>query len=161
MPALNLNSSPPTCVPLPMPDEPKLTWPGFCWRERNQILHVVHAEAGRHVAISIGVLAICVMPAKSFSVSYGRFVYSAALPANTDDVEQQRVPVGRRTGDDAAGDRAARARPVVDHHLLSPAFEQLGAEHARDYIGRAARRERHHHADRLAWIAWLRWEYQR
>jgi hypothetical protein len=58
------------------------------------------------------------------------------------------VAVGRGLGDrvDADGERAAG--PVVDDHRLAQLLRQRGADDARDVVGGATRRLRHHQADR-------------
>ena len=54
--------------------------------------------------------------------------------------DQQRVAVGRRLGDRIVADRAAGARPVVDHDGLAERLLQLGRDQPRRGVGAAARR---------------------
>src|ERR1043166_8027216 len=70
-----------------------------------------------------------------------------------DRAHDQGVAVRRRFGSDVGGDGAARSGPVVDHHLLAPAFSQLAADQARQRIDRTARCARHQHANRARRIA--------
>ena len=58
------------------------------------------------------------------------------------------VAVGRGPGDDLAAKDAARAGPVVDHHLLAPGLEQACAQRASEEIARRTRREGHHQPHR-------------
>jgi hypothetical protein len=69
-----------------------------------------------------------------------------------DRSHEKRVAVGRRLRGFRRAERAARAAAVLDHDLLAPFFRQLRADHARQQIGRSARRERHDPADRLGGI---------
>ena len=62
---------------------------------------------------------------------------------------QDRVTVGRGLGDDVGADIAARAGPVVDHHLLREAHGESLRDRARDDVGAAARGKGHDEADRL------------
>ena len=62
--------------------------------------------------------------------------------------EQERVAVGRRLGDDVAGDDAARAGLVVDQHLLAELGRQPLGQEARHDVRDAAGREGHDQSDR-------------
>jgi hypothetical protein len=59
------------------------------------------------------------------------------------EAEQQRVAVGRGLRGLLRADVAARARTVLDHHLLPEAQAERLGHHARAVVGDAARRERH------------------
>jgi hypothetical protein len=63
--------------------------------------------------------------------------------------QEQGGAVGSRPGGRLGADHAARARAVVDDHLLAPGAGQPGREQARDDVGAPARREGDHDADRL------------
>ena len=63
---------------------------------------------------------------------------------------EQRVAVGRRFRDELRADEAARARPIVDDHLLTEPFAEPRRERADDEVDVAAGRERHDDADRRA-----------
>ena len=63
---------------------------------------------------------------------------------------EQRVAVGRLLGDDFAADVAVGAGAVLHHHRLAQRLLQRLADGARELVGRAARREVHDDADRLA-----------
>ncbi len=62
---------------------------------------------------------------------------------------QERVAIRRRLGDDVGADAAARAWPVLDHHLLAQRLGELVGHHARQDVGRLAGREGHDDLDRL------------
>ncbi len=66
--------------------------------------------------------------------------------------EQQRVAVGLRLCDHLGADIAAGAALVVDDDLLAEIGRHADRDDARDQVGRPARRERHHHAQRLVGI---------
>jgi hypothetical protein len=63
--------------------------------------------------------------------------------------DEDRIAVGIRMGDHVGGDVAAGARFVLHHHRLAPDLLQAVADQTRGDVGRTARRERHHHADRF------------
>ena len=57
---------------------------------------------------------------------------------------QQRVAIGRGSGDVLGADLAgAAARLVLDHYLLTPGLREPLCQRAADYIGDAAGRKRH------------------
>ncbi len=62
--------------------------------------------------------------------------------------DQHGVPVGLGAGHVLGGEKAARARHVVDDDGLPEARRHLLAQHARQRVGGAARRERHDELDR-------------
>ena len=68
----------------------------------------------------------------------------------------QRVAVGRRLRHHREPDVAARARPVVHHHLLAELVVQARHQRTHHRIGTAAGRERDDHADRLVRVVGLR-----
>ena len=70
--------------------------------------------------------------------------------------DRERVAVARRLGDDLARHHAVGAGAVVGHHRLAPGLREVLADRARQQVGRAARRERDHHADLLVGIRALR-----
>ena len=72
-----------------------------------------------------------------------------------DAAQAQRVAVGRRLGERVHADIAAGAALVLDDPLLAGEFGHLGAEHARQRVGRAAGRERVDVADGLVGIGAL------
>src|SRR5262249_5128208 len=65
---------------------------------------------------------------------------------------QYRVAVRVGLGDELGGDRAIRARPVLDHGLLVEKFLELRADRAPDDIRRSPGHEGDHDLDRLAGI---------
>jgi hypothetical protein len=60
------------------------------------------------------------------------------------------VAVGGAFGDLGDADLAGRTRLVLDHHRLAEALGEMRTDGARDQVDAAARRERHHDADRPA-----------
>ena len=66
--------------------------------------------------------------------------------------DQQRVAVGLGAGHRLRSERAARARPVLDHHALSEARWHHLRDHAGGDVGRSARSERHDQLDGLGRI---------
>ena len=62
---------------------------------------------------------------------------------------QQRRAVRRRACHGFDADNLAGARPVFDNELLALAFRQFLRQHAREYVGAAARRRRHDDAHRF------------
>src|ERR1700682_5550891 len=66
--------------------------------------------------------------------------------------EKHRVAVGWRFDYGLCADVAGRTRPVLDDHLLPPAFTQLLAEETRYEIRRSARGVRNDASNRLAGI---------
>ena len=64
-------------------------------------------------------------------------------------VDQDGVAVGRRLRHHVGADRAAGARPVLDHHGLAELLSDLLHHDARDDVARAARAERHDRRDGL------------
>jgi hypothetical protein len=60
------------------------------------------------------------------------------------------LPIGRGAGNDLGRDVGARARPILDHHLVAGAVVQFLRHHARQHIDAAARREADDHGDLLA-----------
>ena len=69
-----------------------------------------------------------------------------------DMADADRVAVGRRAHRLADGDRAGRARGVVDDELLAELLGHALADDARHQVGRPAGGKRHDHGDRLAGI---------
>ena len=63
--------------------------------------------------------------------------------------DQQRIAVGWSAGDLARADRAGAAGDVLDIELLLEGLRHFGRQHAREQVGGAARRERHHDLDGL------------
>src|SRR5689334_3815652 len=61
---------------------------------------------------------------------------------------QKRVAVGGRVRRELGADDAARARPRIDHDLLSPRFSHLLSEYAGERVRRTAGGERDDHAYR-------------
>ena len=68
---------------------------------------------------------------------------------------RQRVAVAGRLGDDLARHHAIGAGAIIGDHDLAPALLHVLADRAGQQVGRAARRERDHHADLLLGIAAL------
>jgi hypothetical protein len=66
--------------------------------------------------------------------------------------EEQRVAVCRALGDHVGGDRALRARLVLDHERLLEGLPQLDAEHPCHEVGRASGGEGHDDLDGLVGI---------
>ena len=75
-----------------------------------------------------------------------RIVGELAIQTRIDGVrgrkDQQRVTIRRRLGDILGADIGARPRAVVDDDLLPPFLGQLLPQSAREYVRRAAGRER-------------------
>ena len=67
-------------------------------------------------------------------------------------MQQHGIAVGRGAGGTAGGDHAAGAADVLDDDLLAERLRHAVLDDARDRIGRAAGRERHHERDRTAGI---------
>ena len=61
--------------------------------------------------------------------------------------KQQRIAIRRRTRHQLGADDAARARTIVDHHLLPQHLRQAAGGDARHDVGRAAYGDRHDQAD--------------
>jgi hypothetical protein len=74
------------------------------------------------------------------------------LAANGNAGEQQRVAVRLRIGHSGGADVGRGAGPVDDDEALAHGFAQPLDENARDQVGAAAGRERHHDLDRAAGI---------
>ena len=70
--------------------------------------------------------------------------------------DRERVAIARGLGDDLARHHAVGAGAVVGHHRLAPGLLEVLADGARQKVGRAARRERDHHADLLVGVRTLR-----
>ncbi|MCY1213937.1 hypothetical protein D9M72_257400 [compost metagenome] len=66
--------------------------------------------------------------------------------------DQQRIAIGRSLGGHVRADRAAGAGAVVDHDLLAHAGAHLLRDGACQQVSRAAGREGHDQADRLAGV---------
>jgi hypothetical protein len=71
------------------------------------------------------------------------------LNAKATEMSRKRVTVGRRFGDHAGPDEAARAADVLDDDCLVEAPGQFRGDVASDDIVAAARRERDHQLDGL------------
>ena len=118
-------------------------------RERDQLLHRPHRQrrmhrqqqrCGREQAHRREVAHRVVgQPAAERGVD----------PVRRDTGEEQRVAVGWRACGEVGADRAARARPVVDHHRLADRLGQPLADRARDRVVAAAWRKGDDPADRL------------
>ena len=67
-------------------------------------------------------------------------------------MQQHGIAVGRGTGGAAGSDHAAGAADVLDDELLAERLRHAVLDDARDRIGGAAGRERHHQRDRTAGI---------
>ena len=76
----------------------------------------------------------------------------AGVDRERDGGDQQGVAVGRGLGHDGGADRAAAARPVVDHGGLAPVVVHALRDQPRDRVGGAAGDERHDQVDLLAGI---------
>jgi hypothetical protein len=68
-------------------------------------------------------------------------------PARRDHIE--RVAIRRRSYAELESERAARARTIVDDHLLTERFGKFLADDPRHEIGAAAGRRSDDHANRL------------
>jgi hypothetical protein len=64
----------------------------------------------------------------------------------------QLVAIRRRLGDHRRAERPACAAPVLDHERLAELRAELLRHDARDDVGGAAGRKRHHQPDRLGGI---------
>ena len=62
-------------------------------------------------------------------------------------VYQYRIAIGLGTGCAGGGDHAAGAADVFDHDRLAQRFRHAVLDDARDRVGHATGRERHHHDD--------------
>ena len=82
----------------------------------------------------------------------GLLIETLALGMGTDRTQHERVAVGRRIGDPLRPGHAAGAAHVLDHYLLAHDLAHALRNDAAQHIGRAARRERNDHAQRLAGI---------
>ena len=72
MPAAKRNCSAFRCVPLPTPDEPKLSWPGFCFASAiNSLTDFAPSEGDTSSRLVL--TAIWLAGAKSLTGSYGSF----------------------------------------------------------------------------------------
>ena len=78
----------------------------------------------------------------------GHSLEQARVDRQREVAHQQRVPVRRRLGDKITAQIGVGARLVFDQHLLAEHLAQLDRDLAGDNIGRAARRIRHHQANR-------------
>ena len=67
-------------------------------------------------------------------------------------MQQHRIAVGRGAGGASGSDHAAGAADVLDDDLLAERLRHAVLDDARDRIGRAAGRVRHHERDRTAGI---------
>jgi hypothetical protein len=79
MPVIVLKSSPDTWIDVPEPDDAKLIFPSFLPSAMNSFS--VFAGTLLFTTSMFGVVASSVTGAKSLTVSYGIFAYSAALMA--------------------------------------------------------------------------------
>jgi hypothetical protein len=85
-PARFTKSSAEKCVALPMPAEENVTWPGLALTIEMRSLTLFTFRPGLTTRTA-GTLTVVVMPAKSFAVSYGSFVYMAGATACEADTE--------------------------------------------------------------------------
>jgi hypothetical protein len=72
MPAISLSFSRLKCVPLPIPADAKLSWPGFALAAARKSGTVFMPDSGDTIS-TFGPPASGARLVKSFSVSYGRF----------------------------------------------------------------------------------------
>ncbi|KAG1254968.1 hypothetical protein G6F68_010606 [Rhizopus microsporus] len=75
--------------------------------------------------------------------------------------DHEGIAIGRSAGDGGSADAGVGARLVFNHDGLAQARAQLHGEEAADDIGGSARRERHHHGDRLVRIGLCRGHQRR
>jgi hypothetical protein len=117
------------------------------FRERDQLFHRLRSETGRddenqwraRDLRDSGKVFDCIVRKLT------RVQRRASRVIGT--CRRERVAVARRIGNDLEGDDAACAGTIVDHHRLSPSLHESRANDASDGVGRAARRERHDHAN--------------
>ena len=116
----------------------------------DQLLHVLHGQRGRHQQHAGGIghmrdrreILLDVVGQARHQMRRNRMRAARG--------EQQRRAIRSRLHAFGRTNRAARTGLVVDDELLAQILRNALRDHARNQIGRTARRKRHDHAHRLA-----------
>ena len=117
-----LKYSPARCAADPLPEEEYASWPGRALANAMYSLTVFTGTDGCTTRMC-GVVASCVIAAKSFTRSKLSFDVELCADRVGDADDEQRVAVGRRFRRDLRPDVGAAAGPVFHHHLLPEQLE--------------------------------------
>ena len=122
--------------------------PGFRFRRRNQLAHATVRRSGmqqQHVRRRRDEGDRREISARVVSRGSGE---QGIDHHDARAAQQDRVAVGLRPCDGLGADRAAGTRAIIDDDRLSQQLSHFLSDEAGREIGDAARRERHHHAQR-------------
>jgi hypothetical protein len=147
--AVSLNNSPARCGRLPAPEEAKLSLPGSFLGERDQLLHVVGGDAGRHHQ-HFRHLGDQRDGREILERVIGHLLHAGGdgERAGADDADGVAVRLG--LGDHVGPEHAGLAGAVLDHDGLLEDLRHALRDHARDHVVRPAGREWHDQPDGLA-----------
>jgi hypothetical protein len=135
----------------PTPAEPKLTLPGLAFAYCRNSFSVPGSDGC--TTMNCGCVPTSITGAKSFSGSNGGFFAIIDRGDEADVVEEEGIAVGRRLRYELRAQRAACARPRLDHTGCPHASVSFAPMAARLRFGAAARRERIDDADRARRIS--------
>src|SRR3954464_946689 len=123
-------------------------------RQRDQLLNSAHRQAGidtEDIGFGNGEIAYRLEVAHHVE---RQLLVKAWIDDERARGDEQRVAVGRCFRHGLRANDAVRARSVLHHERLPGLGRNVLTDNASDHIGRAARREGHNHAHRLAGILW-------
>jgi hypothetical protein len=135
---MNLNSSPPTWPGEPLLDEALRSLPGIVFREGDELRHRLERQRGRDRQKEVSARDQRDRLQVPLDVVRQLRHHVAGDGERADRPHADGVAVRFGLGGQIETDGQRPARTVVDHDLLAQFLCELGAEDARDRIGRAA-----------------------